>query len=139
MNYLIKTHKPGTIYKSHHTFVLNRGRNTGKVLTQPCANCWVIIADREETIQRLEVIIDSLHVTKRLRPSLIGSVIEYIRIGDFRKTLNLYVRVIGWDDRYTAEIESIRQAKKLLERYELMRNQVQLMVILQHMKLLKGR
>lgn len=126
-------------YRGHHLFVLNRGRNSGKPLEVPCPNCWVILADREETINRLSVIIDALHVTKRFRPSLIGSVIEYIRIGDFKKTLDLYVRMIGWDDRYSPEIESIQRAKKLLDKYERMRKQVELMVLVQHMKLLKGR
>lgn len=138
MNYLIKTHKPGTVYTGHHTFVLNRGKNTGKLLAYPCPNCWVIQADTESTINRLEVIIDALHVTKRFRPSLIGSVIEYIRIGDFRKTLELYVSIIGWDDRHTAHIEGIRRTKMLQHKYERMRKQLELVVLIQHTKLLKG-
>ena len=139
MNYLIKTHRPGTIYKGPHTFVLNRGRNTGKLLGTPCPNCWVITADTQCTIDRLEVIIDALHVTKRLEPSLIGSVIEYIRIHDFKKTLGLYVKMIGFDSKYDAQIEGIRRAKILMNKYQRMRHEVEMMVVLQHIRLLRGK
>lgn len=139
MNYFVKTHKPGLIYKGPHTFVLNRGKNTGKLLAQPCPNCWVVIADSETTLDRLEVIIDALHTTKRLRPSLIGSVVEYIRIGDFRKTLDLYVRVIGWGDAYTAQLENIRRAKMLLYKYQRAKSDLELAILIHQVKLLKGR
>ncbi len=139
MNYLVKTHKPNTIYKGHHTFVLNRGRNTGKLLAHPCPNCWVITADSEETIDRLEVIIDSLHVTRRFEPSLIGSVIEYIRIHDFRKTLDVYVRMIGFDDKYNGLIENIRRAKIIMNKYNRYRSELEAVVMIHQIKLLKGR
>ncbi|WP_371923412.1 hypothetical protein [Flavobacterium sp. HSC-61S13] len=40
---LIKTHKKGNLYKGIYFFILNKGLNSGKPLSQPCANCFVIL------------------------------------------------------------------------------------------------
>ena len=43
----IKTHQIGRTYSNPHFFILNKGLNSGKPLTLPCPNCFVIISKNE--------------------------------------------------------------------------------------------
>jgi hypothetical protein len=139
MNYLVKTHREGVIYKGPHFFVLNKGKNTGRLLNFPCANCWVIQCQTQEIKERLEIIVDAMHVTGRVRPSLIGSVIPFVHIAEFRKLLNVYSQVIGFEEKFTTRMEEIRRAKMLLERYQQERARLNLQLLLLNMKLLRGK
>jgi hypothetical protein len=138
MNYLVKTHKFGTRYKGPHFFVLNRGRNTGKVLHQECPNCWVIQTDEEETAERLQYIIGALHMSHKIRRMLIGSVIMYVRISDFRKLLKSYTTIIQFDEKWDADLIAIREAIKLRDTYLQQRKLLDMLLQVRYYNLLKG-
>ena len=138
MNYLIKTHKPGMTYKGTHFFVLSRGRNTGKVLDAPCPNCWVIHCSDVTEKLRIMTIINAMHVTKRLHRNLIGSVIEYIRLSDFRKILHAYLVVLQDRKDFDQHILQIDKLGILIEQYRQMQEKLILMISITNLKLLKG-
>ena len=48
LNFIIKTHRVGTIYTKPHLFVLNKGMNSGKPQKAPFTNSFVIIFQNEE-------------------------------------------------------------------------------------------
>ena len=138
MNYLVKTHKPGNQYKGAHFFVLSRGRNTGKVLHQACPNCWVIHAEDDRTVERLKGIVAAMHMTHLIRHMLIGSVIEFVRISDFRKLLKSYTSVIQFDEKWDADIRAIQETIKLIDNYRDRKRLLDNLLQIRYYNLIKG-
>lgn len=138
MNYLVKTHREGMSYKGPHFFVLSRGKNTGKVLSQSCPNCWVITAQDDLTVDRLKGIVTALHITHAMRHMLIGSVIEFVRISDFRKLLKTYTDVIKFDEKWDKDIRAIKTAVQLRDNYMDQRRMMDLLLSVRYCNLLKG-
>jgi hypothetical protein len=138
MNYLVKTHKPGMSYKGPHFFVLSRGKNTGKVLTRSCPNCWVISAQDDITVDRLKGIVTALHITHAMRYMLIGSVIEYVRITDFRKLLKTYTDVIKFDEKWDKDLQAIQSVVQLRDNYMDQRRTLELMLSVRYYNLIRG-
>jgi hypothetical protein len=87
INFKLKHHKSGMSYSKPHFFILNKGLNTGKPLSEPCPNCFVIQFGSSEDSENMEAICKSLWRVKFWHQFLIGSVIPYIRINDFYKNL----------------------------------------------------
>jgi len=44
----IKTYSKGQSISKHHFFILSKGLNAGKPLTEPCPNCFVFHAENEQ-------------------------------------------------------------------------------------------
>ena len=84
LNFIIKTHRVGTIYTKPHLFVLNKGMNSGKPQKEPFANSFVIIFQNEEDCESVFFIAYSLWQTKFWHPFLVGSVIPFLRLPDFK-------------------------------------------------------
>ena len=84
LNFIIKTHKVGTIYTKPHLFVLNKGMNSGKPQKTAFTNSFVIIFQNEEDCESVFFIAYSLWQTKFWHPFLVGSVIPFLRLPDFK-------------------------------------------------------
>lgn len=125
-------------YKGEHFFVLSRGKNTGKVLHQSCPNCWVILAQDEVTIERLKGIVSALHLSHLMRRMLIGSVIEFVRIGDFRKLLKSYTDLMKFDEKWEQDLQVIQAAVKLRDTYLERRKTLDLLLQVRYYNLLRG-
>jgi hypothetical protein len=138
MNYLVKTHRLGMQYKGPHFFVLNRGKNTGKVLGQECPNCWVIQAPDEVTLARIEGIVTAMHLSHLVRRMLIGSVILYVRISDFRKLLKVYTDSVKFDSKWDKDLKAIESAVQLRENYIQQRRLMDLILQVRYQQLIKG-
>jgi hypothetical protein len=78
-----------------HFFVLNKGLNSGKPLLQPCQNCFKIEAENEELREMLYWISFALWKSKAFHPFLIGSVIPFLRIGDFKLVICEKLEVVN--------------------------------------------
>jgi hypothetical protein len=115
INFKMKHHQSGTQYTNPHFFILNKGLNTGKPLEIPCPNCFVIIFQCTEDREHMESICNSLWRVKFWHQYLIGSVIPYIRINDFAKTLNSKASEMMFD--YEQHKKNVA-ALKLLEQKE---------------------
>ena len=88
LHFIIKTHRKDTVYTKPHLFVLNKGINSGKPQKEPFTNSFVIIFEKEEDCESLFFIAYSLWQTKFWHPFLIGSVIPFLRLPDFKKEFN---------------------------------------------------
>ena len=88
LNFIIKTHRVGTIYTKPHLFVLNKGMNSGKPQKEPFTNSFVIIFQNEDDCENLFFIAYSLWQTKFWHQYLVGSVIPFLRLPDFKKQFN---------------------------------------------------
>ena len=88
MNFIVKTHKKDTIYNKPHFFVLNKGMNSGKPQNEPFTNSFVIIFDSETDCENIFWIAYSLWKSKFWHQHLVGSVISFLRLPDFKKQFN---------------------------------------------------
>lgn len=84
-HFIIKTHKPETLYSQPHFFVLNKGMNSGKPQKDSFANSFVIIFKSVEEAENCFWIAFSLWKSKFWHPHLIGSVIPFVRLPEFKK------------------------------------------------------
>lgn len=84
INYIVKTHKKDILYTKPHLFILNKGMNSGKPQKTPFTNSFVIIFEKEEDCENLYFIAFSLWKTNFWHLFLIGSVIPFLRIEDFK-------------------------------------------------------
>ena len=84
LNFIIKSHRVGTIYTKPHLFVLNKGMNSGKPQKTAFTNSFVIIFQNEEDCESVFFIAYSLWQTKFWHPFLVGSVIPFLRLPDFK-------------------------------------------------------
>lgn len=71
----------------YNFYVLNRGYNSGRPSYSPNPNCFVVSTETEQ--ERLELFwaCKALHLNGRFKHHLVGSVIELLRIGDFKQVL----------------------------------------------------
>ncbi len=83
----IKTHQIGRTYSNPHFFILYKGLNSGKPLTLPCPNCFVIISKNETDKKTLYHISMMLQIGGYYAYYLKGSVIPFISINDCKNTL----------------------------------------------------
>jgi hypothetical protein len=83
-NFIIKTHKPDTLYLADHFYVLNKGLNSGKPLNEPCPNCFVVIFQNAIDKDSYYWLAYSLWKARYWHQFLVGSVIPFLRIDDFR-------------------------------------------------------
>ena len=85
LNFIIKTHRVGTIYTKPHLFILNKGMNSGKPQKEPFTNSFVLLFQNEDECESLFFIAYSLWKTKFWHQFLCGSVIPFLRLPDFKK------------------------------------------------------
>ena len=88
LNFIIKTHKKGTIYAKPHLFILNKGMNSGKPQKEPFTNSFVVLFQNENDCESLFFIAYSLWKTKFWHQHLVGSVIPFLRLQNFKSEFN---------------------------------------------------
>jgi hypothetical protein len=115
LNFIIKTHRVGTIYAKPHLFVLNKGMNSGKPQKEPFTNSFVIIFQNENDCESLFFVAYSLWQTKFWHPYLVGSVIPFLRLPDFKNEFNPKASLMM--SEHNEHIKNVA-ALKLLEKKE---------------------
>ena len=85
--FILKSYRSGIVYNMPHFFILNKGNNSGKPLTVPCPNCFVIQFQCEEEKEQIYWLIYSLWQSKAFYPFLRGSVIPFIVLKDIKSCL----------------------------------------------------
>ncbi|WP_425658459.1 DUF6943 family protein [Tenacibaculum ascidiaceicola] len=83
----LKTHQIGRTYSNPHFFILNKGLNSGKPLSNPCPNCFVVTTVTEEAKNTLFHLSMILQIGGFYAYYLKGSVIPFISVDDCRSTL----------------------------------------------------
>ena len=114
-NFIIKTHKKGTIYSKPHLFLLNKGMNSGKPQKEPFTNSFVVIFDLEQDCENLYFVAYSLWKTNFWHQYLVGSVIPFLRLNDFKKEFFIKSKIMM--EEHEAHIKHLA-ALKLLEQKE---------------------
>lgn len=84
-NFIIKTHKANKMYLGEHFFILCKGKNSGKPLFEPCANCWVILFPNKQERENHYWMAYTLWQSKFWHYFLVGSIIPFLRLFEFKK------------------------------------------------------
>lgn len=84
----LKTYSPKAQINEPHFYILCKGNNSGKPLTEPCPNCFVLTAKSEEDKQFFYSLCFGLWKAKSFEYFLKGSVIPFITIGDCKQAIN---------------------------------------------------
>lgn len=87
-NFIIKTHQKNSSYTKPHLFILNKGMNAGKPQKGQFTNSFVIIFETEKDSENLYFVAYSLWKTKFWHQNLVGSVIPFLRLSDFKNLFN---------------------------------------------------
>lgn len=85
----LKTYCPKSATSEPHFFILSKGNNSGKPLTEPCPNCFVLTTKTDEDKQLLQSLCDGLFKAKSFHYFIKGSVIPFIRIDDCKQVLKI--------------------------------------------------
>jgi hypothetical protein len=114
-NFIIKTHQKNAVYKANQIFILNKGMNSGKPQKEPFTNSFAILFQNVEDAETIYWIAYSLWKAKFWHQSLIGSVIPFLRIDDFKKDFSLKVNeMLQEHELHKKQIQALR----LLEQKE---------------------
>ena len=115
LKFVIKTYTKGTIYKNPHLFILNKGLNSGKPQKEPFANSFVIIFSNQEDSESVYWLALSLCKSKFWHQFLVGSVIPFLKIQEFKSNFSKKVTEMLSD--YETHQKNIK-ALQLLEQKE---------------------
>lgn len=111
----ITTHKPGRAYLGPHLFILCKGRNSGKPLREACANCFVIRFSDWSDFDACYYLAYSLWKAKFWHYYLVGSVILFVRLFEFKKAFREKAEALSREQ--SRHMKNI-QALQLLEHRE---------------------
>jgi hypothetical protein len=114
LNFIIKTHQKDTVYKGNQIFILNKGMNSGKPQKEPFSNSFVIMFPDEKDAETVYWLAYSLWMSNFWHPFLIGSVIPFLRIADFKKDFDSKVNEMMQD--YELHLKQVQALKLLLEK-----------------------
>ena len=112
INFIVKTHKMDTTYDKPHFFILNKGMNSGKPQNEPFTNSFVIVVNNKTDCENIYWIAYSLWKSKFWHQHLVGSVISFLRLNDFRKEFFPKTKILMQE--YEEHIKRVA-ALKLLE------------------------
>lgn len=114
-NFIIKTHQKDTTYKGNQIFILNKGMNSGKPQKEPFTNSFVVIFPYEEDSETVYWLAYSLWKSNYWHRFLIGSVIPFLRINDFKKDFDSKVNeMLQEHELHQRQVQALR----LLEQKE---------------------
>ena len=111
-DFIIKTYQKDTVYKGNQIFILNKGMNSGKPQKEPFTNSFVIMFPDEKDAETVYWLAYSLWKSNFWHQFLIGSVIPFLRINDFKKDFDFKVN-------------------EMLQEYELHQKQIQALRLLE--------
>ena len=112
-NFIVKTRKQNVIYSDYKIFILNKGLNSGKPQKEPFTNSFVVIVQNQDDLETVYWLAYSLWKSKYWHISLCGSVIPFLRIGEFRKKFISKVNQMITDyDQHQKHINALRLLEK---------------------------
>ena len=114
-NFIIKTHQKNAVYRTNQIFILNKGMNSGKPQKKPFTNSFVILFQNEEDAETVYWLAYSLWKSKFWHQSLVGSVIPFLRLSDFKN--EFYTKANIMMQEHDEHIKNVA-ALKLLEQNE---------------------
>ena len=134
----IKQYSPQNSQSEFQFYVLCKGLNSGKPLDTPCPNCFVISCHNAEEKDFYSTLLLGLWQTKSFHQFLIGSVIPFIRIGDFKNHLFEQAKHLqGKEKAFKNDVQKtklLEQQEKRLHEQLLLISELKRMYISRHLR-----
>ncbi len=124
------THKVRT-YSVHREapeqalYILNRGRNAGKPMFEPCPNCFILYVRDKEELETYYWTFYAFWKHGFFHPHLCGSVIEMLRLSDLKKLLLQWIQ--PGIEKATRNPEMVNKIKSTWELEQKMQKQSELL------------
>lgn len=93
-------------------YIQSKGLHAGRPLNEPIPNCWAVFT----SVPYLFQIAESIYASGHLNTLLIGSVIPFIRLTEYRPILSKAVEFSA--DYDLAHLETLDVLKKQMDHYE---------------------
>lgn len=118
----IFTYNPKNQKSEFEFYALSKGLNSGKPLDVPCPNCFVISCRNAKEMDVYRSLLFGLWKTKSFHQFLVGSVIPFVRIGDFKNIV--FEQAKNLQGRERAFKNDIRKVKTLEQKERQMYEQL---------------
>lgn len=101
----IFTYNPKNQKSEFEFYTLSKGLNSGKPLDTPCPNCFVISCCNTQELDIYRSLLFGLWKAKAFHQLLVGSVIPFIRINDFKNLIFEQIKHIkGKEQVFTNDV-----------------------------------
>ena len=135
---VIYTHNPKHSINDFAIFILCKGLNSGKPLDQPCPNSFVMQCHNQAEKDFYYALAFGIWKAKHLQQYIKGSVIPYIRIGDFKEVIKCQAEAVKANfEAFEMDVKKIiliEQREKLIQSQLVLLAEVKRMIIYQHLK-----
>ncbi|UOE42171.1 hypothetical protein MTP09_05915 [Chryseobacterium suipulveris] len=134
----IFTYNPKNQKSEFEFYALSKGLNSGKPLDVPCPNCFVISCRNAEELDVYRSLLFGLWQTKSFHQFLIGSVIPYIRIGDFKNFVSEQVSHLKGKEKVfkndVRKVKTLEQRERHIYEQLLLISELKRIYIARHLK-----
>jgi hypothetical protein len=120
----IFTYNPKNQKSEFEFYALSKGLNSGKPLDVPCPNCFVISCRNAQDLDVYRSLLFGLWQSKTFHQLLVGSVIPFIRIGDFKNFVSEQAKNLQGRER--AFKKDVQNAKVLEQKERQLYEQLRL-------------
>lgn len=115
----IKSHRSGSTYQQPHFFILNKGNNSGKPLTAPCPNCFVIQFNNEDEKEQVYWLLFGLWRSKAFHSFLRGSVIPFVILRDVKDCIRAgYQKATDTPEQFKKSVATLRSLEQMEAQYK---------------------
>ena len=117
-------------------FALCKGLNSGKPLEKPCPNCFVLACKNQAEKDFYTTLLFGLWKVNHFYAYHIGSVIPFIRIGDFKQVVQEQAEIVN-EKNFAKDVQKVKlieaKQKQIYEQMALL-NDVKRALIYRHFK-----
>ncbi|MGB5026491.1 MAG: hypothetical protein WBO44_14135 [Saprospiraceae bacterium] len=111
---IIKYYNPSKDKQTFCFYILCKGKHSGRPLNKPIPNCYIIICNDRQQQDYFYWLCFGLFHTRVFENDLIGSVIPFLRIGDFKKRLNnAYINTAKHPSSFNLAVEAMNKHHEL--------------------------
>jgi hypothetical protein len=116
--FILKSYNQKEEIRKPHFFILNKGNNSGKPLSAPCPNCFVIQFKSEEEKEQIYWLLYSLWQSKVFYPFLRGSVIPFVVLRDVKSCLlNGLNKVAGNPAQFEKAVAALQSLEAMEKKF----------------------
>ena len=134
----IITYSPKNQKSDFEFYALCKGLNSGKPLDVPCPNCFVISCRNAEELDVYRSLLFGLWKAKAFHQFLIGSVIPFIRIGDFKNFVFEQIEHLQGKElefkKDVGKVKALEQKEKAMYEQLLLISELKRIYIARHLK-----
>lgn len=127
----IYTYSPKNQKSAFDLYALSKGLNSGKPLENPCPNCFVISCRNAEELDQYRTLLFGLWKAKFFHQFLVGSVVPFIRINDFKNLV--FEQMAHLQEKQKAYQKDVQKFKALEQNERAMYEQLLLISELKRM------